>query len=104
MTYQEREEKLNQIAEENRIAEKTKSIPDAVSTIIIEWKNKQLDSLQLTIKERQVAELILKGLAMKEIAYTLGNTEKTLKHHAQSIYKKANVSGRAELFADIFCL
>lgn len=68
---------------------------------IADWKNTMLSTLALTKKERLVAECILRGLSTKVICAELGNTEKTMKHHITSIFQKAGVASRAELFARI---
>lgn len=65
------------------------------------WTDRVLASWNLTKKEHDVCELILKGLSTVEIASALGNTDKTLKHHIATIFRKAHVHTRAELFAEI---
>lgn len=65
------------------------------------WTDRVIESWNLTRKEREVCELILKGLSTIEIAKNLGNTDKTMKHHIASIFHKAHVGSRAELFAEI---
>ena len=54
----------------------------------------QFQDWQLTITEKQVALLLLKGLSFKEIAAVRNTLEKTVRQQASSIYKKAGVSGR----------
>ena len=53
----------------------------------------------LTSAEREIALLILKGLSYKEIASERGTTERTVRHQALAIYRKAGVTGRAEMAA-----
>ena len=53
----------------------------------------------LTSAECEVALLILKGLSYKEAADARGTTERTVRHQALSIYRKAKLSGRAEMAA-----
>lgn len=53
----------------------------------------------LTAAEREVALLVLKGLSYKEIAGARGTTERTVRHQALGIYRKAGVAGRAEMAA-----
>ena len=65
-----------------------------------EFTNRVIDSWNLTPKERDVCEALLKGLTTREMALLLGNTEKTLKHHIATIFKKAHVSSRGEFFAE----
>ena len=53
----------------------------------------------LTPAEREVALLLLKGYEHKEIASLLGRSDRTIRQHAVSVYRKSNLSGRAELAA-----
>lgn len=64
--------------------------------------DRALERARLTAKEREVARLLLKGLSTRELAGVTGNTEKRLKHHIASIFRKFGVRSRAELFHDIF--
>jgi DNA-binding CsgD family transcriptional regulator len=57
------------------------------------------DRWELTSAERGIALLVLKGLSYKEIATVRGTTERTVRHQAVAIYRKADVAGRAELAA-----
>lgn len=59
----------------------------------------QFDRWQLTAAEREIALLMLKGLSHKEIAVVRATQERTIRQQAQSIYGKANLSGRAALSA-----
>jgi DNA-binding CsgD family transcriptional regulator len=59
----------------------------------------QLRRWQLTPAEREVALLLLKGYGHKEIAVHLGRSERTIRQHAVAVYRKSNLSGRAELSA-----
>jgi DNA-binding CsgD family transcriptional regulator len=49
--------------------------------------------------ERQVAMLLLKGLGHKEAAIVLDRSERPVRQHAVSVYRKSGLSGRAELAA-----
>lgn len=53
----------------------------------------------LTPTEREIALLLLKGRSHKEIAYTTGRSERTVRQHAVAIYQKSGLGGRAELAA-----
>ncbi len=53
----------------------------------------------LSAAEREVALLLLKGLAHKDIAEVRGTSEKTVRQQALALYRKAGLSGRAELSA-----
>lgn len=59
----------------------------------------QFDRWELTAAEREIALLMLKGLSHKEIAVVRNTHERTIRQQAQSIYAKANLSGRAALSA-----
>lgn len=59
----------------------------------------QLERWSLTAAEREVAMLLLKGLSLKEIAEVRGTSERTTRQQALAIYKKAGLTGRAELSA-----
>lgn len=53
----------------------------------------------LTVTEREVALLLLKGHGHKQAAAITGRSERTVRQHAVSVYHKAGLSGRAELAA-----
>jgi DNA-binding CsgD family transcriptional regulator len=53
----------------------------------------------LTEAEREVGLLLLKGLSTKEVADVRGTSERTARQQATALYKKASLSGRAELSA-----
>ncbi len=59
----------------------------------------QLNDWHLSIAQKQVALLILKGLSLKEIAAVRETGEPTVRQQATQIYTKAGVSGRAQLSA-----
>jgi DNA-binding CsgD family transcriptional regulator len=59
----------------------------------------QFERWSLTPTERQVAMLLLKGLGHKEAASVLDRSERTVRQHAVSVYRKSGLAGRAELAA-----
>lgn len=59
----------------------------------------QFEAWSLSAAEREIALLLLKGLSLREIADVRGTSERTVRQQALAIYKKAEVSGRAELSA-----
>jgi DNA-binding CsgD family transcriptional regulator len=61
--------------------------------------DQQFRRWELTSAECEVALLILKGLSYKEAAEARGTTERTVRHQALSIYRKASLKGRAEMAA-----
>lgn len=61
--------------------------------------DQQLKKWNLTVAEKEVAFLLLKGLSLKEIADIRKTTEKTARVQSTAIYAKAGISGRSELAA-----
>lgn len=59
----------------------------------------QLEKWQLSMAEKEVAFLLLKGFSSKEIANIRKTTEKTARTQSMAIYAKAGLSGRSELSA-----
>lgn len=53
----------------------------------------------LTPREREVFGLVVQGLLNKQIAYQLGNSERTVKAQRQSLMEKMQVGSLAELVA-----
>ncbi len=51
----------------------------------------------LTDREKQVVELICKGMKNKDIAETLFITETTVRHHLTSVFNKLEITSRLEL-------
>ena len=63
---------------------------------------RQLDAWELTGAEREIALLLLKGHGHKQVAALTGRSERTVRQHAVAVYRKAGISGRAELAAFFF--
>lgn len=61
--------------------------------------DRQFDAWALTPSEKEVALLLLKGLSLKEIADIRAVQEKTVRQQCQAIYRKGDLSGRADLSA-----
>lgn len=61
--------------------------------------DQQLTKWKLTVAEKEVAFLLLKGLSLKEIADVRKTTEKTARVQSMAVYAKAGISGRSELSA-----
>ena len=59
----------------------------------------QFERWALTPAEKQVALLLLKGLGHKQAAEVLERSERTIRQHAVSVYRKSGLAGRAELAA-----
>ena len=60
-------------------------------------KAQAYESVGLTDKEIQVAELLLEGLSLREIAEKLFISENTAKTHRTAVYKKMQVGSKEEL-------
>jgi DNA-binding NarL/FixJ family response regulator len=54
---------------------------------------------RLTAREREVLQLLAQGLATKQIARSLGVTERTVKFHVASIFAKLGATNRAQAVA-----
>ena len=61
--------------------------------------DRQFDVWELTPAERDVALLLLKGHSHKAIAKHTGRSPQTVRQHAAVVYRKGQLSGRAELAA-----
>lgn len=61
--------------------------------------DQQLTKWNLTVAEKEVAFLLLKGFSLKEIAEIRKTTEKTARVQSTAVYAKAGISGRSELSA-----
>lgn len=53
----------------------------------------------LTVREREVVQLIEQGLKNKAIAMRMGVSDKTVQHHLTAIFRKLGVNDRLELAA-----
>lgn len=71
--------------------------------VIVQWlqldekRRESLSRLGLTSREREVLELLLRRLSNKEIGTILKISESTTKFHVSRIFRKLNVSSRADL-------
>ena len=57
---------------------------------------KDNESFALSVREKEVLELLSKGLLYKEIAECLGVTHETVKKHLKNIYQKLHVQNKIE--------
>ena len=60
---------------------------------------KQFELWTLTIAEREVGLLMLKGFSHREVASLRGTTEATVRHQARAVYQKSGLSGRSAFCA-----
>lgn len=75
---------------------KEKTDTDNISTMTTQEK-KQPDFSCLTRREKQVAELLQKGLSNREIGEELYISETTVKRHVSNILEKLGLEGRKDL-------
>ena len=61
--------------------------------------DRQFEVWGLTGAEREIALFLLKGHSHKAIAKHTARSPQTVRQHATAVYKKANLTGRAELSA-----
>lgn len=82
-----------------RLAGRDFWFPDGVVEHWREIESVRSSSLQLhfTAREREVMELLLRRLSNKEIACTLGITERTVKFHVSNILGKLKMRSRQDL-------
>ncbi len=72
---------------------------DAATGAFVEVMEQSFDDWGLTPSERDVALLSVKGLSIAEIARLRNTKEGTIKAQNAAVYRKAGVSGRAELLS-----
>lgn len=61
---------------------------------------KHLSALQLTARQKEVAEMVLKGMPNKDIAANIFRGVQTVKMHLILIFKKAGVASRSQFIAN----
>lgn len=61
--------------------------------------NQQMAAWQLTPAEQEVVGHLLRGRSHKEIAAATARSDRTVRQHAATAYRKAGLAGRAELAA-----
>jgi DNA-binding NarL/FixJ family response regulator len=61
-----------------------------------------IELYQLTEREQQVTQLLVRGLALDEIAQALWLSRHTVRDYTKTIYAKLEVSSRPELTAKLF--
>lgn len=67
-----------------------------------EAMDRQFDEWGLTPAEKETAMFLLKGYSHKETASLTNRSERTVRQHAVSVYRKSGLAGRAELAAFFF--
>lgn len=69
----------------------------ALSELASPFRPTALDDVQLTRRELEVVDGVCRGLRNRQIAVTLGISEKTVKSHLNSIFGKIGVHSRTAL-------
>ncbi|WP_238321287.1 helix-turn-helix transcriptional regulator [Thioclava atlantica] len=69
----------------------------AAQGAMAELMESQFRSWGLTTSEADVASFTIKGFSIAETAELRGSSEATVKSHLNAVYRKAGVSGRAQL-------
>ncbi|WP_235871428.1 helix-turn-helix transcriptional regulator [Shimia sediminis] len=87
---------LRRTAERRREAEESLRVVQTAFHDVLEEK---FSEWRLTPAERDVALFSLKGLSLQEIAGLRETSEGTVKAQSNAIYRKAGVSGRAQLLS-----
>ncbi len=59
--------------------------------------DQQLIKWNLTVAEKEVACLLLKGISLKDVAEVRKTSEKTARVQSMGVYSKAGISGRSEI-------
>lgn len=60
---------------------------------------RQFERWQLSVAEKDVALLLLKGLSHKEIAIARETSERTVREQGRAVYRKSGLGGRSALSA-----
>lgn len=89
----------NTISAQRHDLEQWKSLAAIHLKGLSESIDQQLQRWMLSDAEKQIALLLLKGFSLKDIAAARSVSERTVRQQATQIYKKASLSGRAELSA-----
>jgi DNA-binding NarL/FixJ family response regulator len=70
---------------------------DPSSTLLPAAANNHVSLVDLTEREREVAQVVASGLSNREIATQLGITERTVKAHVGAILEKLQLKSRLQL-------
>jgi DNA-binding NarL/FixJ family response regulator len=73
--------------------------PRVATQVIAQVQAPRRDALRLSEREREVLRLVADGMATKQVARSLGITERTVKFHVNSIFHKLGADSRAQAVA-----
>ena len=95
--YLLKEDRFEVLVEElQKIVRGQPPLSPAIARRLLTTMNKPVDHERLTPRETEVLTYLSKGFTIKEIASLMGIKWFTVNDHIKSIYKKLNVSSRAE--------
>ena len=87
------------LAEASAAAESWRRENEALTAGLGRAIDAQFETWKLTEAEREVAVLLLKGLSLREVATLRETSERTVRQQSLAVYRKAGLTGRAELSA-----
>jgi DNA-binding NarL/FixJ family response regulator len=70
--------------------------PRAAAALLADRRSRSSSEVELSPREREVLQLVLDGLANKQIARRLGISEKTVKGHLTNLFQRIGVSDRTQ--------
>jgi DNA-binding NarL/FixJ family response regulator len=70
--------------------------PRAAAALLADRRSRSSSTVDLSPREREVLQLVLDGLANKQIARRLGISEKTVKGHLTNLFQRIGVSDRTQ--------
>ncbi|HSL11742.1 MAG TPA: response regulator transcription factor [Actinomycetota bacterium] len=70
--------------------------PRAAAALLADRRSRAASDVELSPREREVLQLVLDGLANKQIARRLGISEKTVKGHLTNLFQRIGVSDRTQ--------
>ncbi len=70
--------------------------PRAAAALLADRRSRSSSKVELSPREREVLQLVLDGLANKQIARRLDISEKTVKGHLTNLFQRIGVSDRTQ--------
>ena len=70
--------------------------PRAAAALLADRRSRASSEVELSPREREVLQLVLDGLANKQIARRLGISEKTVKGHLTNLFQRIGVTDRTQ--------
>lgn len=55
----------------------------------------------LTGREKEIYDMLVKGLDTRDIAYVIGISEKTVRNHISNVIQKLGVKGRSQAILEL---